>query len=246
MPETFRENEDQKVEAEKGEVLNRLLVRIPSEEEKQNVADIVRRSEFLSMDTEYSNYWQIALDENEGRVDENILGIFKEKLTDKIVVDLGGGKETMRQAIGFSGIYPSLYVNVDKFLFDGDDDLNRKTSQGFPYGVSSLVWQGEKNINHLEVDAEMLGFLQYIEDNSVDAISLNGIDVIIAGGTGYHEELGQQIYRALKAGGILFGVDSRAIELLSRDKDFSAKWESKFNANSGEVQILEKKAKEEK
>lgn len=47
-------------------------------------------------------------------------------------------------------------------------------------------------------------------------------------------------------GGILFGHDSRAIELLIRDKDFNDKWERMWADNRGEVQILEKKEKQPK
>lgn len=45
----------------------------------------------------------------------------------------------------------------------------------------------------------------------------------------------------LKVDGILFGNDSRAIELLVRDKDFNNKWKRKWEDDGKEVQILEKK-----
>jgi hypothetical protein len=159
------------------------------------------------------------------------------------MIDLGGSRENMRQILGYNGLRPKLYINVDKFLFNNDDSLTRSTPQGFPYGASSLVWHGEKDINRVEIHADMLDFLQYVEDNSVDAVALNGIDSFVIRDKDYHEELGGQIQRILKVGGILCGHDSRAIEILIRGKDFSDKWERKWTDNRSEVQILEKKEK---
>ncbi len=238
--EQFEPNLEQKLEAEK--ILVELLKKTPSQEESNNINNIISHSEFLAVGSEYSIYWERVLNhETDSGEAEKLSQIFIEKLVGKTMIDLGGGRENMRQILGNSGFLLKCYINVDKHQFENDTALNKRTLQGFQFGVSSRVWLREKDINRVEINAEMLDFLQYIGDNSVDAIALNGIDTLIADGRGYHKELGKQIQRVLKVGGILFGYGSRAIELLIRDKDFSDKWEKKWKEDNSEVQILEKK-----
>lgn len=233
---------EQKLEVEK--FLIDILTRVHPQEESDDIRFIVRHSHSSDANTEFSENWARFLSGSllwgGKEVAEKISSIFTEKINDKVLIDLGGGREMMRLVLGNKGFHPKYYINIDKFNFDKGQSLGKKTSQGFSFGVAQNVWRKEKNINRLEVSAEMLNFLQYVDNESVDAISLNGIDAFILTGPGYDEELFKQIKRVLKPGGIILGIESEVFDLVGKDNDFKTLWEEDPTVKKSVAFIFEK------
>lgn len=213
-------------------ILNRLLTRVPSDAEARNIRYLeFESSEHWALETPHSDLWSSR---NVPEADK----ILQEKLNGKPLLDLGGAAGLIRGILKRKEISVSKYINVDKFFFTRSDTgpgnwetlLNEKTPQGFRFS--------ERN-DEIRVSAGMLDFLQYAADGSVDAISINGIDMEIIDDLNYHKELANQIRRVLKPAGVVFGYNSKVLTILMKDSAIEKRFEE--NGSMGDWFILEKR-----
>lgn len=213
----------EKSEPTEGErILADLLTREVPEEEKFRIKQLESVEERDSRrGTTYSEHWR-----NFERLTGDIL---REKLNDKLLIDLGGGTSLMRGILQEEAVAIKGYVNVDKFAFTADK-LDGKTKQGIDFA---------ENGRDINVRSGMLNFLQYIADGSVDAISLNGIDAAIIPDGDYHDELVLQIERVLKPNGVVMGICSEPIKRLLLNPNFGIDWKAEWDVENSSA-ILEK------
>src|SRR3989344_4171686 len=203
MGEIPRQEEPEQEKME-GNMLDILLIRIPSKEEKQRVSYLEAHANDESFKANHS-FPDILGKEKE------VYNILREKLNDKLLIDLGGGKSSLERVLeNNKGIQLKGYLNVDKF--PSNFNLDKKTPQGFNFEEESINGKTKTY-----VEAGMLDFLQYIENHSIEAIALNGIDWEVIGSIEYQEEFAKEIKRVLSPGGIVFGYDSIAINDLLQD-----------------------------
>jgi len=123
----------------------------------------------------------------------------KQRLAGDILVDLGGRTGSFSLAYHQFGV--ATYINVDRD-YDGEK-LN--------YSVNPLAALNEADIgdlHKLNVKADMLDFVARMRDGSANFM-LNGIDFAsVPGGERYHEALAQELVRATKPGGLVFGINA--------------------------------------
>ena len=241
----LKEREPEENQAEK--ILNGLLTREVSDDEKHRIENLESANSRKYMEpVQHSDVWEVT--------GEKTNTVLREELNGKLLIDLGGADGLMKKILQEKSVAIKDYINVDKFYFTGRDYglmeytgvkgaedlypkyagpiLDKKTEKG----EFSFSYQGDT----INVSAGMLDFLQYIADNSVDAISINGIDENIVN-TEYHNELANQIKRVLKSGGVVVGVDSDSISILDKDNIFELKWGLDGYDGKKIAAILEKK-----
>ena len=134
---------------------------------------------------------------------EKVVNLFKERLRDSILVDLGGRNlDKLAEAMECKG-----YIGVDKYNWYKDQPLDptENLSKNSDY----------KNTQNISVKADMLDFLSRLPDNSV-SISISGIDNAIARLPEYHNALVKEIARVCKRGGIIFGVESTSLDKINK------------------------------
>lgn len=113
---------------------------------------------------------------------------FKEHLKDCPLIDLGGGDGSMEILARESG--SPLYINVDKYAIDINSERKKD------------------NIHILNIKKDILEFVAQLNNNSASFV-LNGIDDWIIDDYDYHHALAQELERAVKPNGIIFGVNSQ-------------------------------------
>jgi hypothetical protein len=123
------------------------------------------------------------------------------KLAGEVVVDLGCGNENIPHAARFlETLGASVYIGVDRIIRN-------------PYQTAEE--HGLEKIALLLDDSDMLRFVSNLPSGSVNFM-LNGIDALVftaMGGVGrYQEHLSEEIARATKNGGLVFGRGSEPIE----------------------------------
>jgi len=242
----FQENKESK---EKN-ILDFLLTRLPSNDEmllNSTLESLGPKSMPIELYTGYAVDWRSVmlhkswLGEEVG--DKKVNDIFYDKINNKILLDLGGADGDMKEILDEAGIKPKYYINVDKFYFKTPFNPSvKQINEKNPQTKNEWFYFDDTEQGRVNVLAGMLSFLQYIEDSSVDAISMNGVgdDVIPAEkyeSTDYHEELSRQITRVLKSGGILI---NRGSDVWGADSDFKTIWKR------GVYQLIRQKLEESK
>ena len=142
---------------------------------------------------------------------------FKEKLSGKPLVDLGGGRTCTLLPIADHN-EASAYINVDKYVGRfADLERNPLRNQYESYFSPKNILRDLKrpvltsNIEPAFIYADMLDFVARLPDNSAN-FALFGLDEdIIGGDRRYHEALSKEIARALRGGGIVFGRNSNPL-----------------------------------
>ncbi len=216
-------------ENEKGEksVLESILARTPSKEETHHIDALIENTKFLHFDTAYSTFWT-----------KRNLDPIKEKLNNSLLLDLGGGSGELRKTLENMEINAKHYINVDNFrgYFKSATDqlvINKKT-----FRIQKVPTERCDAIN---VDADMLEFLLYTQSESIDNISINGIDEDIVDNHEYLEEVTKQVLRVLKPGGIVFGIQGSPLNIitLKHSKEINTILDSVYGS-----MIFQKKVKE--
>lgn len=123
---------------------------------------------------------------------------FHEKLKGKILVDCGGNYDKMKAFAKKFGA--KVYVNVDKHVY--------------PEGQISTIEFDDMTIVHCGMD--MLNFIAQLQPGSVN-ITINGIDSNLITNPDYHSALAHEIARVVADDGIVFGANSTALEMCSKN-----------------------------
>jgi hypothetical protein len=203
----------------------------PNKEKYQVIIDNLERINSLKEESpptdRYSDLWfdlDRGLDET-GKDRE----FFKDKLSGNVLIDLGGGRvPAMRH---FAKNYGAkAFINVERFLpdrFPVDPTVDL---------TDALRTEKEKDMDMLVVKADMLDFVSKLPDNFAN-FTINGIDSVIIEDQNYHHALAQELARATRPGGIIFGMCSDALWELE-DKMHKAKLN--FRNTDRETKIFEK------
>ena len=162
--------------------------------------------------TGYAANWGPLMDTNgmgkETKFAKQELQYLKDHLMNQALVDLGGGYGFMRHLIRLTGA--QMYVNVDRRQSTQNQELNPLQSTKMVDPVDK-----ESALNEVNVYADMLDFVAHLKDGSANFV-LNGIDITIINDPAYHKALANELVRATKANGLIFGVGSDALEILHR------------------------------
>lgn len=129
---------------------------------------------------------------------------FRTRLSGNVLVDLGGGAGTMK---GPSRIWEvGTYVNVDRGVYG--KLINEASLSDATTAVADKV---EAGLHINGVNADILEFVTRMQ-TGVGNFSINGIDKFIVDDPQYNQALAQEIVRATKTGGLIFGIESDVFE----------------------------------
>lgn len=141
---------------------------------------------------------------------EKARAYFREKLTGETLIDVGGGRgrqtENLRALAKKSGVQTYINVDLGKVL----DPYTALPAEPIDY------WQlppeeRARPMDEYLVEADMLDFVARIPNNS-SHFAVNGIDSHVLSyekeGDEYANALFEEMVRATKVGGILFGIES--------------------------------------
>ncbi len=182
----------------------------------------------------YNGYSQDPTERYNPQMFRKAYEFFREKLSDDILIDLGGGDgEIMAQLAKKFGV--KTYVSVDL-----GDNLD-------PYSAQPLETESDflsddqkgRQMTSLGVSADMLDFVARLPDNSANFV-LNGIDWDIIRDSEYRAALMAEISRATRKEGIVFGTGT---DIVPSDPKFVSKLEGlKLDLVGPETFVLEKAA----
>ncbi|OGF23390.1 hypothetical protein A2Y83_02410 [Candidatus Falkowbacteria bacterium RBG_13_39_14] len=126
------------------------------------------------------------------------------------LIDLGGG--TMPTMAKFAETSKSeFYINVEKNWPD-ENPINPKKDIADKRDKEEYL-----KMQYVVVKDDMLDFISKIPDNSAN-FTINGINYQIIKNQKYHKALAQELVRATKEGGIIFGVQSDVFNYLSGEE----------------------------
>ncbi len=234
---------------EEGEVSLDFIEQTPSED----YSSAIRKVESQVFDDEralranYDRMWLLyGIDRMSGVRNEEIKKYFDEALPGSVVCDLGGHNGGSIEVLAASR-NADLFINVDKYPRGHVDDTPVDAKRGvfknseYKSGITDtvLVEGVHKNI---DVRADMLDFVSRLKDSSVN-ISINGIDTDLIPDDEYHKSLAKEILRATKQGGIVFGNNSEALQIIEEMIRADANVGSEFEVayNKGGVAIIRRK-----
>lgn len=152
--------------------------------------------------TPFSEFWRRNLDLATRYEDDSVRGeaqrFFKEHLNQQVLIDLGGGQVSFRDkkilrarpmAELAKNCGATIYINVDT-------------------GHSDPVYEDNlEGLHIIEVKEDMLSFVARMKNDSAN-FTLNGIVLRMKGDYRYFEALQNEIVRATRRGGIIFGTES--------------------------------------
>lgn len=144
---------------------------------------------------------------------EKTLEILREKISGRILVDLGSGPSFYMQALAHS-LRVKVYIRVDLFAI-GDENLKPDPSAD----LEDDEWRKHDEelfpgLTHAQVKADMLDFISRVPDESV-CVTISGIDRNIIGDQRYHDALAREIIRVLIPGGLVFGTSAGCLEVIT-------------------------------
>lgn len=141
---------------------------------------------------------------------ETLDRLFQEHLPNSTLIDLGSGLGFMERIAHKYKL--GTYIRVDRNSGYPDEDILPPNPQ---IAIQDIVIAG---LQRMRVKADMLDFVARLRPNTIN-FTLNGIDLLIIENVRYHEALAREILRVAQNGSLIFGVDSHALELLSRHAD---------------------------
>jgi len=155
--------------------------------------------------------------------EEGVRNFFAEKLQGGLLIDPGcSDSDAMRYTARL--FKAKTYIGID---------LGKKLDPyvGYPPTDPRLRFMPSTNnppCVELKVKADMLDFISHLPDNSAN-FSVNGIDDSIILVAEYDEAFWNEIKRATRLGGIIFGYESRlshfdAKGLQSKEKELGLRW----------------------
>ena len=126
-----------------------------------------------------------------------------EKLSGGMLVDLGGGEETMIELAQKYGV--KLYICIDAQI-----ELP-SNPDGKIFHVVSDRMVGDMRV--VAIQCDMIDFLARMRPGLANFV-INGIDLSLIEFDDFHAVVAYEVFRNLPKGGIVFGYDSRVLELL--------------------------------
>lgn len=150
---------------------------------------------------------------------EKVLPYLSNKLVGEFLIDIGGGFDNyMAELAKISGV--KTYINVEVNLNEKGDGMGNKVPIGKEFDPytgypDSAGTQFEhlsdenmhRSMEQINVKADMLNFVARLPDNSCN-FAINGIDYEIAQTPEYRKALMEELVRATRIGGVLFGIGS--------------------------------------
>ncbi|MBT9169089.1 MAG: hypothetical protein DDT19_02441 [Syntrophomonadaceae bacterium] len=127
-----------------------------------------------------------------------INNFLKQHLAGEVLIDLGGGTGYMKKFLKNLGV--CTYINVDRTL--GSNETIANPNPSLP-----IHEETSEGLHKIDVNADMLDFIARLRNDSANFI-LNGIDSFVISDKKYHKALAQELIRATKQGGLIFGNDS--------------------------------------
>ena len=178
----------------------------PSAEQKKLIERQEGRTSIFDnrfLDHPHSEVWESCLKDNK----KNIASYFRERLSGKTLLDLGGGRMTdyIKEIADISEA--SVYINIDR------------SNKGIPneYGLNPLVpipyFCTAKKTLCMKILADMLDFISRVRDGVANC-TLNGIDSCIINDPAYNQALAHEMIRVTPKGGIIFGTLSGALDYI--------------------------------
>lgn len=157
-----------------------------------------------SFQKEYTEY----IDKIQGLTKKigEVPGFLRKKTMGKILIDLGAGGGHRMQDLA-KKIGAKVYIKVDKTF--GKDETPFDPSND----LSAGKMDGEMQV--VTIKDDLLDFISRIPDGSV-CITINGINSSLIEGGDYHDELAEEIGRAMHPDGVVFGRSSDCLTILSR------------------------------
>lgn len=125
-----------------------------------------------------------------------IFDFLKSKLEGQTVVDLGCGINMKMRPL-LEKLRVGRYVGVDRYFYGKEKD--------FDYTSGSQIFEDD-----------LLRKTSEIGDGQANFV-INGIDGFIIHSDTYHELLAAEMIRATKTGGIIFGTNSRVLEIIAKN-----------------------------
>lgn len=117
-----------------------------------------------------------------------------------------------------NSVSPAMTKEDEDAIFE--EVLKAQSSNGPPPAISIRRPAIEPGVpTKIQVKADMLDFLEHVPDDSC-CITINGIDYNLGINDDYHYTLAQEMARACKIGGVVFGVDSDSLQILKRRPEF--------------------------
>lgn len=120
-----------------------------------------------------------------------------EKLANNTLIELGG-----------RAYFPKWYrvkthISVNRYAKCTPNNNDKVLSD--PFSDVSHDFQQKNNMRFVEVPADMLDFVARLPDNSADNFFMAGIDGTIIPNEEYMESIMEEMARAVKPGGLIFG-----------------------------------------
>ena len=218
----------------------KFLARLTSYKGNPNLSDyeekIARLSDrFQQFGDQYAEHWLEMVREGYGGTPE-MVGVLREKLRGKLLLDLGGGYTLGK---GSKGIMQSVMQDVSQELgvkeyINVDRHFTRQRPSPFsfaPTDVTEELGIPQPNGMHiLYVQEDMLAFLAHMPSEVPNlAIALNGIDAFVvptqqrySPGGSYFEMLVKEIARVLPKGGVVLTQGSEDATEFIDDAIFEA------------------------
>jgi hypothetical protein len=145
---------------------------------------------------------ELSMEEEQGL--EKSRAFLKERLSGKILIDLGGGRNRSIEALA-QNFGVAVYIKVDVYYQSSlADEHGRLADNG-------KLQDGEMVVYNIKSD--MLQFLSTLPNDSV-CIAINGIDMAVIPSEEYHEALVKEIVRVLIPNGIVFGRVSESLKIM--------------------------------
>ena len=139
---------------------------------------------------------------------KKVFDFVSERLSEKMLVDLGAGRDRGRIQNMAQRLGAKIYIGVDKFFpYKEREEIN--SDQDLSYG------EKQEDMQVATIKGDMLDFLSRLPDNSV-CITMNGIDIDMVTSEAYINALVKEIIRVLHPSGIAFGTDSTALRNIAQ------------------------------
>lgn len=189
----------------------------------------------------------------EGRLDPEILKLFRDAISGNILCDLGSAGGGL---VGYIAkvLSAGLYIEVDKFP-NGQDDptpIDSTRGRGEIYVSRGGRFFNEGPIKEVQpeihVRADMLDFISRLKSSSVNIV-INGIDTDIIAPNKYHEFLAKEMLRVVRDNGLIFGDSSTSLgilrQMIEKDLELKNRFEiidyQKHKIGAGGVVVIHKK-----
>ena len=135
--------------------------------------------------------------------------IIKKALKGNILIDLAGTTNLYDLAVNSKA---NMHIDVNRYFYEPEDFSNPFINliDRYPYMREDI----ESSTEHFIVQADALDFVSRLQTGSA-CFTINGLDGNIINHPDYHKALANEVARATKENGIVFGVFSDSLQYLN-------------------------------